>query len=32
LRLAEPIPLEMQQREQEIFEYMSGGFEEMVAS
>jgi hypothetical protein len=31
LRLAEPILLEMQQREQEIFEYMSG-FEETVAS
>ena len=32
LRLAEPILLEVQQREQEILEYLSGGFEQLVAS
>jgi hypothetical protein len=32
LRLAEPILLEVQQREQEILEYLSGGFEQRVAS
>ena len=31
-RLAEPILLEMQQREQEIHEYLSGGLEQRVAS
>jgi hypothetical protein len=31
-RLAEPILLEMQQREQEILEYLSGGAERRVAS
>ena len=32
LRLAEPILLEVQQREQEILEYLSGGVEQRVAS
>ena len=32
LRLAEPILLEIQQREQEIFEYLSSGLEQRVAS
>jgi hypothetical protein len=32
LRLAEPILLEVQQREQEILEYLSSGFEQRVAS
>ncbi len=32
LRLAEPILLEVQQREQEIFEYLSRGLEQRVAS
>lgn len=32
LRLAEPILLEVQQREQEIFEYLSAGVEQRVAS
>lgn len=32
LRLAEPILLEIQQREQEILEYLSSGFERKVAS
>ena len=32
VRLAEPILLEVQQREQEILEYLSGGFEQRVAS
>ena len=31
-RLAEPILLEMQQREQEIFEYLSAGLEHRAAS
>jgi len=31
-RLAEPILLEMQQREQEILEYLSGGLEQRAAS
>jgi hypothetical protein len=31
-RLAEPILLEIQQREQEILEYLSGGVEHPVAS
>jgi hypothetical protein len=32
LRLAEPILLEVQQREQEILEYLSAGIEQRVAS
>jgi hypothetical protein len=32
LRLAEPILLEIQQREQEIFEYLSSDLEEQIAS
>ena len=32
LRLAEPILLEVQQREQEIFEYLSGDSEQLKAS
>jgi hypothetical protein len=32
LRLAEPVLLEVQQREQEILEYLSGGIEQRVAS
>lgn len=32
MRLAEPILLEVQQREQEILEYLSGGIEQRVAS
>ncbi len=32
LRLAEPILLEVQQREQEILEYLSSGLEEPLAS
>ena len=32
LRLAEPILLEIQQREQEILEYLAGGVEQKVAS
>ena len=32
LRLAEPILLEVQQREQEILEYLSSGLEQPVAS
>ncbi len=32
LRLAEPILLEVQQREQEILEFLSGGLERRVAS
>jgi hypothetical protein len=32
LSLAEPILLEVQQREQEILEYLSGGVEQRVAS
>lgn len=32
LRLAEPILLEIQQREQEILEYLAGGVEQRVAS
>ena len=31
-RMAEPILLEVQQREQEIFEYLSGYLEQLVAS
>ena len=31
-RMAEPILLEVQQREQEIFEYLSGDLEQPVAS
>jgi hypothetical protein len=31
-RMAEPILLEIQQREQEIFEYLSGDLEQPVAS
>ena len=31
-RMAEPILLEVQQREQEILEYLSGGLEQPVAS
>jgi hypothetical protein len=31
-RLAESILLEIQQRQQEIFDYLSGGFEQRVAS
>jgi hypothetical protein len=31
-RLSEPILLEVQRREQEIFEYLSGGVEQRVAS
>jgi hypothetical protein len=31
-RLAEPILLEIQQRQQEIFDYLSGDFEQRVAS
>ena len=31
-RLAEPILLEIQQREQQILEYLSGGLEQLVAS
>ena len=31
-RLAEPILLELQQREQEILEYLTGGAEQRVAS
>jgi hypothetical protein len=31
-RLAEPVLLEMQQREQEILEYLSDGIEQRVAS
>ena len=32
LRLSEPILLEVQQREQEILEYLSGGLEQPLAS
>lgn len=32
LRLAEPILLEVQQREQEIFQYLSAGAEQLTAS
>jgi hypothetical protein len=32
LRLAEPILLEIQKREQEILEYLAGGVEQRVAS
>jgi hypothetical protein len=32
LRLAEPILLEVQQREQEILEYLSSGIEQPIAS
>jgi hypothetical protein len=32
LRLAEPILLEIQRREQEILEYLAGGVEQRVAS
>jgi len=32
LRLAEPILLEIQQREQEILEYLSNGIEQPIAS
>jgi hypothetical protein len=32
LRLAEPILLEIQQREQEIFEYLSSDLEQQIAS
>jgi hypothetical protein len=32
LRLAEPILLEVQQREQEIFQYLSAGAEQLKAS
>jgi hypothetical protein len=32
LRLAEPILLEVQQREQEILEYLSSGLEQPIAS
>lgn len=32
LRVAEPILLEVQQREQEIFEYLSGDLEQRIAS
>jgi hypothetical protein len=32
LRLAEPILLEVQQREQEILEYLNGGLDRRVAS
>jgi hypothetical protein len=32
LRLAEPILLEIQQREQEIFEYLSSDVEQQIAS
>ena len=31
-RMAEPILLEIQQREQEILEYLSGGLEQPIAS